>query len=272
MKFKCQFIKISLVASLLCGCSSAPTFSSEELILAQPANKPITISSITITEKKEFGKMPSMIYAEYEKGSKGIKWIASYVEGKLATVSEDFVVTRNQDGKIISKTPVIGSRIEKKAVPPKMQFGGSVTVGSEFFPSRFTTYGVDCVGCNVTADGRGGTSAGIAISTTGVLQQNGEWQEGITYGGYYIVAADPSIPLCSILTVYNHGFSGMGLDPSQPFKAIVLDRGSAVKGGNLDLFKGSEKTASSLSNNRNVSPRVVITRVGGKISKNACKL
>lgn len=271
MKFKFQLIKIILVASLLCGCSSASAFSNEELILTQPVSQPMTLISETVTEVKEVGEMPDMVYAKYKKGSQGIKWIASYVEGKLATVSEDFVITKDQNGNVISKTAVIGSRVETKAVAPKMQFGGSVSVGSEFFPSKFVTYGVDCVGCNTTSDGKGGTSAGVSVSKTSVKQQNGEWKEGIKYGDYYIVAADPSIPLCSILTVYDHGFSGEGLSPNKPFQAIVLDRGGAIKGSTLDLFKGSEKN-SSLSNNRDANPRVVIERVGGRLGNNACKL
>ena len=271
MKIRFQLIKIVLVASLLCGCSSTSAFSNEELILTQPISQPMMLFSQTVTEVQDVGEMPKMVYAKYKEGSKGIKWIASFVEGKLATVSEDFVITKDQNGKVISKTPVIGSRFETEAIPPKMQFGGSVSVGSEFFPNKFVTYGVDCVGCNVTADGRGGTSAGISVSKTAVKQRNGEWKEGIKYGNYYIVAADPKIPLCSILTIYDHGFSGKGLTPGKPFQAIVLDRGGSVIGNTLDLFKGSEKSR-GLKNNRYANPRVVIERVGGKVGKGACKL
>lgn len=270
MKIKCQLIKILVVVSMLCGCSSTSAFSNETLILTKPNNQPLTLISQTITETEEVGTMPKMVYAKYEKGMGGIKWIASYVEGKLATVTEDFVVTSDQEGNVISKTAVIGSRVETKAVAPKMQFGGSVTVGSEFFPTM-VTYGVDCVGCKVNKNGVGGTSAGVKLTTTSVLQQNGEWKNGIKYGDYYIVAADPNIPLCSILTIYNHGFTGEGLSPDKPFRAIVLDRGGSIQGSILDLFKGSESSR-KIRNDRSASSRVVIERVGGRIGNNACKL
>ena len=93
--------------------------------------------------------------------------------------------------------------------------------------------------------------------------------EGITYAGYYVVAADPSIPLCSILTVYDHGFSGDGLQEGVPFKAIVLDRGGAIQGAKLDLFKGSEEVYNVNRNYNYTNPRVVIERVGGRVGR-AC--
>ena len=70
---------------------------------------------------------------------------------------------------------------------------------SQAFSPKITTYGVDCYGCGGES-GRGGTSLGVALDLTlGVQMPDGSWQPGIRYGNYYIVAADPSIPLCSIL-------------------------------------------------------------------------
>lgn len=267
-----QLIKILVVASLLCGCSSTSAFHSEALVLKQSetGNQTLALTSETINEVWETGEMPQMVYAEYEEGMGGISWIASYVEGKLATVSEDYVVTYDSDGNIISKTAVIGSRQETEAIAPKMQFGGSVSVGSEFYPTM-VTYGIDCAGCYVSSAGTGGTSAGVTLGYHSVRQPNGEMRDGIKYGDYYIVAADPNIPLCSIITVYDHGFSGEGLTPGVPFKAIVLDRGGAIKGSILDLFKGSQSNT-NIQNNRNVNTKVVIERVGGRSGNNACKL
>ncbi len=268
---KDRLFKIILSLSLLCGCSSNTVLTPETLVLTQPITDRVSyfVSEIT-TETWEEGKMPALEYADYEEGMKGIKWIASYVEGKKATVSEDYVITYDQNGNLISKTPVIGSRVETEAIAPKMQFGGSASKGSEFFPKMYT-YGVDCAGCNMTASGKGGTSAGVSISKTAVKQPNGQWKDGIKYGDYYIVAADPSIPLCSILTIYDHGFSGKGITPGVPFKAIVLDRGGAIKGAKLDLFVGTEKSH-QIKNNRNVTTKAVITRVGGRAGYKACKL
>ncbi len=268
MRKRNRLIKMILMFSMLCGCSTVGTH--DELILRQNVLDMKTLTTQTIVETKEIGTMPAMIYADYEEGMDGIYWIASYVEGKLATVTQEYMVTTDSDGNEIAKTPVIGSRVETEAIPPKMQFGGSVSVGSEFYPTMLT-YGVDCVGCNMWGEGFGGTSAGITVGLHSVRQPNGAMKDGITYGGYYIVAADPSIPLCSILSISNHGFSGEGLSPDVPFKAIVLDRGGGIRGNVLDLFKGSQSNY-NISNNRHANTKVVIERVGGRDGKNACKL
>ena len=268
---KSRLFKIFLALSLLCGCSPADVLTAETLVLPHP-NDVLTTLFITeyVEETWEEGEMPALEYADYVDGMGGIKWIASFVEGKKATVTEEYILTYDLKGEFISKTPVIGSRVETEAVAPKMQFGGSASIGSEFFP-KMTAYGVDCVGCNMSASGTGGTSAGITIGLDSVKQPDGSWKKGIKYGDYYIVAADPSIPLCSVLTIYDHGISGHGLTPGVPFKAIVLDRGGAVKGAKLDLFVGTEKSQ-QITNNRNVKTKAVITRVGGRNGYRACKL
>ena len=142
---KDRLFKILLALSLLCGCSSNGGLTPETLILAQPLTEHTVmfVTEIT-TETTEEGKMPALEYADYEEGMSGIKWIATYVEGKKATVSQDYVITYDKDGNLISKTAVLGSVVETEAIAPKMQFGGKVTVGSEFFP-KMKTYGVDCV-------------------------------------------------------------------------------------------------------------------------------
>ena len=179
---KGRLLKILLVVSLLTGCTTSTGLTPETLVLTQPTLSQTTafVTEI-VTETREEGKMPEMVYADYEEGMGGIKWIASYVEGKLATVTEEYVITYDQNGNVISKTPVIGSREETEAEAPKMQFGGTVSVGSEFYPTMYT-YGVDCVGCHVTANGVGGTSAGISLSKTSVKQPDGTWQKGVKYG------------------------------------------------------------------------------------------
>lgn len=106
---------------------------------------------------------------------------------------------------------------------------------------RATLYGVDCYGCNVREDGSGNTATGVQLHPTwGVQQSNGEWLEGLTYDGYYIIAMDPSIPFYSIVEISNHGLSGMGFSPDQPIKCMVLDRGGAIYGNHIDLYVGSE--------------------------------
>ncbi len=122
-----------------------------------------------------------------------------------------------------------------------------------------TTYGTDCLGCYHT-DGFGGTASGVKLSFTSVRQSNGVWLDGITYDGYYVIAANSAFPFGSIVEVTNHGYSGMGLVPNQPFKAIVLDRG-AMTINHIDLFVGSE-SAYNVSVNRSYAPQIKLVRYG----------
>lgn len=139
------------------------------------------------------------------------------------------------------------------------------------FSPKITTYGVDCFGCG-GEDGSGGTSVGIKLDINrGVLMPNGSWQQGIKYGNYYIVAADPSIPACSILKISNHGLSGSGITPDEPYYAIVLDRGGAIQGSHLDLYIGSENSGAIVPVKQTI-PKAEIIRVGGKDGSRSCAL
>lgn len=130
------------------------------------------------------------------------------------------------------------------------------------FSGKITTYGVDCYGCNFS-NGRGGTATGIALDIYhGVEQADGSFQPGIKYGNYYIVAADPSIPMYSVLKISNHGLSGSGISPDEPFYAIVLDRGGAIYGGHLDLYIGSEASGAVVQA-APASPSVQVVSYGG---------
>ena len=145
---------------------------------------------------------PGVVYADYD-GSGGIDWIASLLqEAQPATLERTYQVTLTNDGEVLERKVVPGKDVLTPAQPAVMKFGGSVSVGSEFFP-RTTTYGVDCIGCSGEISGEGGTAAGVKLSNTnGVLQPNGTWKQGIKYGDYYIVAADRSIPMCSVCLLY----------------------------------------------------------------------
>lgn len=125
--------------------------------------------------------------------------------------------------------------------------------------AKITTYGTDCYGC-YNSNGFGGTASGVKLSFDSVRQSDGSWKQGITYDGYYVVAANGSIPFGSIIEVSNHGFSGNGLVEGQPFYAMVLDRG-AMTLNHLDLFVGSENN-NSISINRSYSPTMKIVRYG----------
>ena len=267
MKVKHRIFGLYITIFTLCGCTSSVAFYTDTLVLKQQISDEIDFQVVKETVVTVSDEMPEMEYAEYD-GGDGLPWVASYVEGTPETTSEDFLVTYDANGVELSRTPVLDSTVVTPAVAPKMQFGGTISVGSEFYP-KITTYGVDCYGCHVSEDGYGGTSVGVSVGLHSVRQPDGNMQEGITYGGYYIVAADPNIPLCSIVTIYDHGFSGDGLQEGIPFQAIVLDRGGAIKGAKLDLFKGSEQVHNISINRAYSNPKVVIERVGGRVGR-AC--
>ena len=105
----------------------------------------------------------------------------------------------------------------------------------------------------------------------GVQMPDGSWQPGIRYGNYYIVAADPSIPLCSILKISDHGLSGSGITPDQPYYAIVLDRGGAIQGNHIDLYIGSENSGAIVPV-KNTQAKAQIIREGGKNGARSCAL
>lgn len=126
--------------------------------------------------------------------------------------------------------------------------------------AKITTYGVDCNGC-YNVNGFGGTAGGVKVSTNpSVLQSNGTWLSGITYDGYYIVAANSSIPLGSIIEISNHGYNGYGLAQGQTFYAMVLDRG-AMTLNHLDLFVGSE-ASNAITINGAYTPTMKVIRYG----------
>ena len=142
---------------------------------------------------------------------------------------------------------------------------------TQVFQPKITTYGVDCYGCGGES-GRGGTSLGVALELNlGVQMPDGSWQPGIKYGKYYIVAADPSIPLCSILKISDHGLSGSGILPDQPYYAIVLDRGGAIQGNHIDLYIGSENSGAIVPV-QNTQAKAQIIREGGKSGAKSCAL
>lgn len=133
---------------------------------------------------------------------------------------------------------------------------------AEFTP-RITTYGLDCEGCQAV-NGRGGTAMGVALDLNlGVMQPDGSWRAGIQYGNYYIIAADRSVPMCSIVKISGHGLSGSGISVDQPIYAIVLDRGGGIQGNHFDLYVGRQYNSPVYRINQG-NPKAQIIRYGGQ--------
>lgn len=269
MKSKRKLFALFIMIFALYGCAGTKAMETETSLfqtyskdMAANANTSSRMRVETVTEET-LTSQPELIYRDYE-GNGGISWIASLVDqGTPGKVQEDYYVTKDFNGNIVSKTKVLGSQRSEDARPAVMQFGGSVTPGSVFFP-KTTTYGVDCVGCSGETTGSGGTATGIRLDVNlGVRQSNGSWQQGITYDGYYIVAADKNIPLGSIIEISDHGYSGAGLTPGVPFYAMVLDRGGGIYNNHLDLYAGSEKQGTLSINSSMHHPKATIVSVGG---------
>ncbi|MEG0735791.1 MAG: 3D domain-containing protein [Longicatena sp.] len=182
--------------------------------------------------------------------------------------SKGLIVTK-EDFNRISKQLLGDAREKKKAedaeAARKAELERLEKKALSAFSPRITTYGVDCYGCQVV-NGRGGTAMGVALDLNlGVQLPDGTWQPGIKYGNYYIIAADRSVPMCSIVKIENHGLGGAGLNPNEPFYAMVLDRGGGISGHHLDLYTGSESNSQVYRVSAG-NPTAQIIRMGGQTS------
>ena len=171
----------------------------------------------------------------------GASWIfAKTQDGVRGTKTTQYKKTFNLKGELLSRVEVPESVKITNAIPTLYEGGQKAQPNAYFKSSKITRYGVDCDGCNMSSEGKGSTSAGVGLGLDSVRQKDGSWKSGITYQGYYILATSSAIPLCTIVEVSNHNFSGSGITSGVPFKAIVLDRGGAIQGSKLDIFTGSE--------------------------------
>lgn len=262
MKLKRTIFALILCIFAISGCTAGKGIDSN---MNEKPNGLSAKQKVEVTTEEEILVSSEVKYVDYD-GREGIDWIASKTSEPVnGTIETTYKMVVSEDGKVLSKEKVSGKRKVTPAQPAIMQFGGTVSEGSEFFP-RTTTYGVDCIGCSGEASGRGATAAGVKLSITdGVLQSNGTWKSGIKYGDYYIVAADQSIPIGSILEISNHGYSGYGLTPGVPFYAMVLDRGGGVWRNHLDLYSGSQKVGGLSINRRIHKPKAKIISLGNGV-------
>lgn len=145
--------------------------------------------------------------------------------GQTGEVKNTYKITY-QNGKEVSKE-IIGSQVLTEA-KDTIVANGTVQSGA-YFTGKLTTYGGDCNGCS------GGSASGVKLSpTSGVNNTN---SAKLNYNGqsYYCLAADPSIPFGTIIEITNHNLS-----IESTAYGIVVDRGGAIKGNKIDIFKGSE--------------------------------
>ncbi len=118
----------------------------------------------------------------------------------------------------IATAPVAVSTMADVALRAK---AGQVT-----FKGTMTGYGPDCLGC----------SGIVACSPRRDVRGGNIYVDHQTYGRMRIVAADRRVPCGSVVQV-------AGVRGSEPFYAIVLDRGGAIKETLFDLLFNSDAEA-----------------------------
>lgn len=109
------------------------------------------------------------------------------------------------------------------------------------FMGKLTAYGPDCVGCG----------GGSACPPRQNLKNGNIYFEDQTYGKIRIVAADRLLPCGSIVRI-----TGINIY-SEPILAVVLDRGSLIKGNHLDLLFTSESNLEGFSTSNNIKFEVI---------------
>ncbi len=182
----------------------------------------INIYRVTYTTDSTTEEIPYT--TEYVTGSSSVSGTRVAQEGQTGTLQYNYSV-KLVNGEEVERT-LVSQEVVEESVNTVVEYN-TIGVGTTF-TGTLTTYGADCVGCT------GRTSAGAVLSSNGV---NGSGSAKITYQGqeYYVLAADSSIPLCSIIEITNHS---LGIESTA--YGIVLDRGGAINGNHLDIFCGLE--------------------------------
>lgn len=111
------------------------------------------------------------------------------------------------------------------------------------FTGELTGYGPDCIGC-------GGYVYGIRNGRQDVRNGNIYYNDG-TFGEIRIVAADEKFPFGTIVRITAPRIS------ENPIIAIVLDRGSAIKGHRLDLLYENEEATKVVGLQKNVKYEIL---------------
>lgn len=159
-----------------------------------------------INEQREKERL-AIIHQQRIKKEKEMKLEKYKQESRKSVTNETTKNTTSSSNNTQSPQKQINNSTQKK----------TQTVQSSSKTYQITHYTSGCNGCT------GVTASGYSVRNT------------IYYNGMRIVAADPSIPLGTILKVtYSSGYS---------FTAIVLDRGGAIKGNILDVLVGSKEEA-----------------------------
>jgi len=197
-----------------------------------------------VVDSYSVGEEPTTITVVNEVLKKGEKaWLSNYLhDGQPALDLKQYQIEYHPFTKALIASELIEETAAAIPMEPNIYIKGTKVALNAFFNPKFSRYGVNCKGCSGQRSGHGNFAVGIGADVErGVRQFNGKYKKGITFEGYYIVAADRAIPFCTILKISNHNFKGEGLKPGEPFYAVVLDRGGAIKKNRLDFYIGDER-------------------------------
>jgi len=255
-----KIILVLLVLSLF-GCT-APVKKGTVVVLQtlSTENEAVIAEPFTMTETSEeviLAKQKTVVAAA-SANSTGIPWLISKVsDGTPQKEITTYRITYDSLGNVLSKVEVPDSKQIIESTPITYRYGAKPQLGAYFYPS-FSRYGADCGGCTLSPQGTSGTASGAILGLGSVRQSDGAWKDGLTYDGYYVIATSASIPLCTIVEITDHSFTGSGLKPGVPFQAIALDRG--VSGSQIDLFVGSENNLNVIDYTKKSTPKATIIR------------
>ena len=243
------------VLVLLTACSTPQSIDivlqspSENVFLANSSTTPYRIVEVT---EYEIGTKQNDIELPYDTSRAGYTWLVSKVKtGSPSQLATTYRITYDLAGGILSKVKVPGSEVLIQSVPTTYQYGAKVAVGSYFYARTISRYGFDCEGCGVESGNVATMASLLKVSATAIRQSDGTWKDGITYDGYYLVAADGAFPKCTVLEISNHHLSGSGIEEGVPFKVLVADRGGAITTNRLDFFIGSENNLNTVIHHAN---------------------
>lgn len=231
-----------------------------------------TTKSITIEEKKtvDFNKHFA-VKDNYDQNLK-ISYTGKYDVNKPGTYK---LTASTQDSSANVTTVEFDLIVKAKPKPKPKPVVITTTAGttneapSGGYKPKLTRYGADCRGCTIR-NGVAYLASGIAVTTEAVKQPNGTWKDGITYGGRYIFASSSARAMCSLVSVYNHPYSGRGIQQGTPIQGIILDRGVSNP-NHLDLFVGSERNLNAVRVvSSKTSATAIITGVGIRTA-NGCR-
>ncbi len=105
-----------------------------------------------------------------------------------------------------------------------------------YFIGTMTGYGPNCKGC----------SGRVACKPYQNVKNGNIYYNDKEYGKIRIVAADRDIPCGTVVEISNFWLS------SDPIKAVVLDRGSAIQGKIMDLLFNTESETIKVGRQRNI--------------------